>query len=84
MREGGTHCGTLALEVSLQWQDAGSVPGLAQWVKDFMLLCGVGHNCGSDLIPDPQTPYVVGWTISRLFNQSFNQLKLTSVKGKPE
>ena len=29
---------------------AGSVPGLAQWVKDLVLLvsCGVGHRCGSD------------------------------------
>ena len=30
---------------------AGSVPALAQWVKDpgVAVSCGVGHRCGSDL-----------------------------------
>lgn len=23
--------------------------------------CGFGHNCGSDLIPGPGTPYTMGW-----------------------
>ena len=27
---------------------AGSVPGLAQWVKDLAVSCGVGHRRGSD------------------------------------
>ena len=29
---------------------AGSVPGLAQWVKDLVLSCGVGHRRGSHLV----------------------------------
>ena len=27
---------------------AGSIPGLAQWVKDLAVSCGVGCRCGSD------------------------------------
>ena len=29
-------------------EDAGLVPGLAQWVKVVTLSHGVGHRCGSD------------------------------------
>jgi len=41
---------------SLQLQDAGSIPGLAQWLKvSSIAAAGVGHNCGLDLIPGPET-----------------------------
>ena len=28
---------------------SGLIPGLAQWVKDLALSCGVDHRCRSDL-----------------------------------
>ena len=45
-------CGAVESAASLEHWDAGSTPGLAQWVK--------GHSCNSDLIPGPETPYPVG------------------------
>ena len=44
-------------------QDTDSILGQGQWVKGPTIAtgsCGVGHNCGLDLIPDPGTPYAAG------------------------
>ena len=39
------------------------IPGPAQWVKSIWPChsCGIGHNCGADLILDLGTPYAAGW-----------------------
>ena len=29
-------------------KDTGSIPGFTRWVKDLVLLQGVGHRCGLD------------------------------------
>ena len=34
------HCGAVGSEASLQCQDAGSIPGLAQWVKGYSIATG--------------------------------------------
>ena len=39
---------------SLAWHSRLKNPALLQ------LHCDIGHNCGSDLIPDPGTPYAMG------------------------
>ena len=52
-------CGTTGSEASLQCQHAGSIPGQA--LIRHCCSCGVGHNCGSDLILGPETPHAQGW-----------------------
>ena len=42
--------------MSLEHWDAGSIPHIAQWVKDLAL----GRNCGLDLILGPEIPYASG------------------------
>ena len=31
-------------------EDTGLIPGLAQWIKDLAVSCGVGCRCGSNLV----------------------------------
>ena len=58
-----SHSGVTLWVESLQCQDTGSIPSLAQWVKGSSVChsCSIGHDCGLDLIPGPGTPYAVGW-----------------------
>ena len=53
-------CGATGSAVSLGLWDAGSIPGLAQWVKDLVLL-QLKINCATELMPSLGTPYAVEW-----------------------
>ena len=42
--------GAAEMNLARNLEVAGSIPGLAQWVKDlvFAVSCGIGHRCSSD------------------------------------
>ena len=46
---GSSHSGTVETNPTRNREVVGSIPGLAQWVKDLIAVnCGVGRRCGLD------------------------------------
>ena len=57
-----SRCGPMGSAASLELWDMGSISVWHSGLRTSSCCsCGIGHSCGSDLIPGWGTPYASGW-----------------------